>query len=325
MTTGRRLVSDYQLYALVSPVFALPSPSRGAGGTRAINQLGRKIESCRERRHLRFASSARPIGDSPQGIRRIGICCMAAAHTSRRYRYKERFAMLRKHPVLFGVVITACLAACGLAVIAHAHDDETPSTRQIAFAQDVSDLLVNEVVAALFKEFDETTPQNVEHGKQAISLIFNDVNRDIRLIGAFGPLLGGANDRPGDRFETHRAQTARSPARITPPCRRSTTPGTIAARFRSATRCTRIACSVTRISRPTSSTHTNNPGQWVGALVLGVPIRPSAESLTNVRRPARALRRRGSRPGDEVSRAETAWRAERPPLPLRRGRIGQRR
>ena len=110
--------------------------------------------------------------------------------------------MLRKHPVLFGVVITGCLAACGLAVVAHATDDATPSTRQVAFAQEVSDLLLNEVVAALFKEFDETTPENVEHGKQAISLIFNDLNRDIRLVGAFGPLLGGNNDRPGDRFET---------------------------------------------------------------------------------------------------------------------------
>ena len=108
--------------------------------------------------------------------------------------------MARKHPVLFGVVLTGCIAAFGLAVIAS--HDETPSSRQIAFAQEVSDLLVNEVVAALFQEFNETTPQNVEHGKQAISLIFNDLNRDVRLVGAFAPLLGGANDRPGDRFET---------------------------------------------------------------------------------------------------------------------------
>ena len=161
--------------------------------------------------------------------------------------------MLRKHPVLFGVVITGCLAACGLAVIAHANDDETPSTRQIAFAKDVSDLLVNEVVAALFKEFDETTTENVEHGKQAISLIFNDVNRNIRLIGAFGPLLGGSNDRPSDRFEStalSRALTGQDLIAVqqvndtwyyrrTVPLRNTLHP---------------IACSVTRTSRPTSST-----------------------------------------------------------------------
>ena len=87
--------------------------------------------------------------------------------------------MVRKRPVLFGVVITCCIAALGLAVIARASGDEPPSSRQIAFAQDVSDLMVNEVVAALFKEFDETTAENVEHGKQAISLIFNDLNRDM--------------------------------------------------------------------------------------------------------------------------------------------------
>ena len=84
---------------------------------------------------------------------------------------------------------------------AKASHDEAPSPRQIAFAQEVSDLMLNELVAALFQEFDETTPQNVEHGKQAISLIFNDLNRDMRLVGAFGPLLGGSNDRPDDRFE----------------------------------------------------------------------------------------------------------------------------
>src|SRR6185369_10179023 len=75
------------------------------------------------------------------------------------------------------------------------------TTRQVAFAQQVSDLMLNELVAALFKEFDETTPQNVEHGKQAISLIFNDVNRDMRLVGTFRPLLGKDNDRPSDSFE----------------------------------------------------------------------------------------------------------------------------
>ena len=88
--------------------------------------------------------------------------------------------MSLNRPVLVGVIVTCCLAACGLAVVAHATDDGTPSSQQVAFAQQVSDLLVNEVVAALFKEFDETTPQNVEHGKQAISLIFNDLNREIR-------------------------------------------------------------------------------------------------------------------------------------------------
>jgi len=180
--------------------------------------------------------------------------------------------MFRKHPVLFGVVITACLAACGLAVIVHANDDETPSTRQIAFAKDVSDLLVNEVVAALFKEFDETTAENVEHGEQAISLIFNDVNRNIRLIGAFGPLLGGSNDRPSDRFEStalSRALTGQDLIAVqkvndtwyyrrTVPLSNTLHPN-----------CVLCHTNFT----PDFFNNTHNPGQWVGALVLSVPIR----------------------------------------------------
>ena len=66
-------------------------------------------------------------------------------------------------------------------------DQGQPSDGEIAFASQVSDLLLNELVAALFQEFQETTPENVERGKQAISLIFNDLNREIRLVGTFEP------------------------------------------------------------------------------------------------------------------------------------------
>src|SRR5262245_12249706 len=109
--------------------------------------------------------------------------------------------MVRNHPVLFGFITAGCLVALSFAGAVSAHDDGPPSANKVAFAQEVSDLMVNELVAALFQEFNETTPNNVEHGKQAISLIFNDLNRNMRLIGTFGPLLGGGNDRPADRFE----------------------------------------------------------------------------------------------------------------------------
>ena len=104
----------------------------------------------------------------------------------------------------------AALAALGLARQSPLHTTTTGrQPAQIAFAEEVSNLMLNELVAALFKEFDETTPQNVEHGKQAISLIFNDTNRDMRLIGSFGPLQGGANDRPGDRLRPRHSAGAR--------------------------------------------------------------------------------------------------------------------
>jgi hypothetical protein len=183
--------------------------------------------------------------------------------------------MAPKHPVLVGAVLAGCIAAFGLAVIASATHDERPSTGQVAFAQEVSDLLVNEVVAALFQEFNETTPQNVEHGKQAISLIFNDLNRDIRLVGAFHPLQGGANNRPSDRFEktalgralNGESYTAVQKVNDTWYYRRSVP----------LSNTLHQACVLCHTNfTPEFFNSTNNPGQWVGTLVLGVPIRPES-------------------------------------------------
>src|SRR5215470_10135187 len=111
--------------------------------------------------------------------------------------------MFKKRRGLCAIVLSGLVLALGGTSIAYTqNDDRPPSKGQIAFAQQVSDLLLNELLAALFQEFNETTPQNVEHGKQAISLIFNDLNRDMRLVGTFRPLLGKDNDRPSDGFET---------------------------------------------------------------------------------------------------------------------------
>jgi hypothetical protein len=92
------------------------------------------------------------------------------------------------------IAIVTLLAAVGLTGAGYANDP--PSSESIAFAQRTSDLMLNELLAALFQEFNETTTNNVEEGKQAISLIFNDSNRDMRLIGVFPPLQGGINDLP---------------------------------------------------------------------------------------------------------------------------------
>ena len=48
-----------------------------------------------------------------------------------------------------------------------------------------------------FQEFNETTPANAEHGKQAISLIFNDLNRDVPLLGNFTPEFFASTNNPG--------------------------------------------------------------------------------------------------------------------------------
>jgi hypothetical protein len=74
-----------------------------------------------------------------------------------------------------------------------------PSSAQIDFAVEASDLMLATLFAALTQEFDETTPANVEQGKLSISLIFNDKNRDMRLVGTLAPL--GDKAGPQDAFE----------------------------------------------------------------------------------------------------------------------------
>jgi hypothetical protein len=85
------------------------------------------------------------------------------------------------------------------ATLIASNDDKTPTPQQIEFAQETSDLMLNTLFAALTQEFNETTPANVEQGKQSISLIFNDENKDMRLVGTVAPLR--KNDLPSDKFE----------------------------------------------------------------------------------------------------------------------------
>ena len=59
--------------------------------------------------------------------------------------------------------------------------------------------MLKTLFAALGQEFAETTAENVEQGKQSISLIFNDKNKDMRLVGVLHPLR--ATDIPQDPFE----------------------------------------------------------------------------------------------------------------------------
>jgi len=181
--------------------------------------------------------------------------------------------MRDKHQLLFGIAAAACIAALGAAAMVYAGDDgNRPSSDQVATAQGTSDLMVNELVAALFQEFNETTPQNVDQGKKAISLIFNDLNRDMRLIGTFAPLLGGRNDRPSDDFETAALKAALAGQPLTSVEKvddtwffRRSVP--LSNTFHK--NC--VLCHANFTQDFFDST--NNPGQWVGALVVAVPIR----------------------------------------------------
>jgi hypothetical protein len=169
-----------------------------------------------------------------------------------------------------GGALALCITGLSVGLIARANGDDRPSSRQVAFAQEVSDLMVNELVAALFQEFAETTPANVEHGKQAISLIFNDLNRDMRLIGVFGPLQGGANARPGDSFE--KTALTRALTGTTYTSVQQVNDRWYYRRSVPLSNTMHQACVMCHTNF-TSELFENNPGEWVGALVVGVPIR----------------------------------------------------
>jgi hypothetical protein len=164
-------------------------------------------------------------------------------------------------------LVVAALVLLTLAgAVVFGRNDNSPTTQEVEDAKKTSNLLHNELFAALIQEFNETEPGNVEHGKQAISLIFNNSNRDMRLIGIFPPLLGGLNDLPSDSFE-----------------RRSLT---MALQGQANNSVERVGDKwYYRRSDPLSNTfhpncvlcHSNfanlqNQGQWVGALVTRVPI-----------------------------------------------------
>ena len=105
--------------------------------------------------------------------------------------------MVRQFRLLSLAVILLFVATPSTKLIA---DPAPPSAAAIAFASDVSDAMIDRLVAMLFREFAVTTPANAHIGSAAIGLIFNDHNDDMRLVGNLDPL--SANDNPGDTFET---------------------------------------------------------------------------------------------------------------------------
>jgi hypothetical protein len=106
--------------------------------------------------------------------------------------------MRKKMLAIQGLLVTGLIIGLGFSAIAE-DDAKPPSQKQTEFAKRTSDLLLATLLAALTQEFNETTVNNVEEGKQSISLVFNDQNKDLRLVGTVGPLR--ENDRPQDDFE----------------------------------------------------------------------------------------------------------------------------
>ena len=178
---------------------------------------------------------------------------------------------MRQLKIKRAVALVFLIAAAGLVAFGRA-DNDPPTEQEKEFAEQTADLLQKEVFAALLQEFGETTPENVEQGKQAISLVFHDSNRDIRLIGVFPPLLGGNNNLPSDPFERQSLALALQGKPNTTVERHGNRwyyRRSIALSNAMHTSCALCHTNFT----PQFFEQTNNPDQWVGALTLRVPIK----------------------------------------------------
>ncbi|HJQ32051.1 MAG TPA: hypothetical protein VJ866_07730 [Pyrinomonadaceae bacterium] len=177
-----------------------------------------------------------------------------------------RHLKIKRSAALAVLLAVAALVAYGRA------SNDPPTQQEKESAEKTADLLQAEVFAALLQEFGETTPENVEQGKQAVSLIFHDANRDIRLIGNAGPLLGGNNNIPADDFEQEslaKAMKGEGNFAVERHGNRWYYRRSVALSNSFHTSCALCHSNFT----PEFFQQTNNPGQWVGALTLRVPVK----------------------------------------------------
>lgn len=177
-----------------------------------------------------------------------------------------RHLKIKRAAALVVLIAVAALVAYGRV------NNDPPTDQQKEVAEQTADLLQKEVFAALLQEFGETTPENVEQGKQAVSLIFHDANRDIRLVGNYQPLLGGNNNIPSDAFEQESLALAlqgKPNQAVERHGNRWYYRRSVALSNSFHTSCALCHANFT----PQFFEQTNNPGQWVGALTLRVPVK----------------------------------------------------
>ena len=140
--------------------------------------------------------------------------------------------------------------------------DSPPNAQQVQFAQRAADLMQATLFAALLQEFAETTPANVEEGKKSISLIFNDRNDDMRLVGVLHPLR--SSDVPQDPFEATALGQAMQGQNLT------------AVEKVEGKWFYRRSIALSNFHPACSMCHANfgpvDASQWVGALMLRVPV-----------------------------------------------------
>jgi hypothetical protein len=81
-----------------------------------------------------------------------------------------------------------------------------PDPDDVAFANAVADAMLDRILAALLREFAVTTAENAPVGTVAISNIFDNDNKSMRLVGEEDPLQN--SNRPKDDFERDALEAA---------------------------------------------------------------------------------------------------------------------
>ena len=157
-------------------------------------------------------------------------------------------------------IVIGCSATFGVVTTVRA--EAPPSPQQVQFAERRSDLMLATLIAALLQEFAETKPENVAEGKHSISLIFNDRNENMRLVGMLQPLRD--NDVPQDPFEVNALEQAMRGEPLT------------AVEKVEGKWAYRRSVPLSNFHAACSMCHTNfgpvDARQWVGALMLRVPV-----------------------------------------------------
>jgi hypothetical protein len=163
----------------------------------------------------------------------------------------------------YGIFVLMVVIGLSFAPIARAFD-YPPPTGKVAIAQETSDLMLNTIFAALTQEFNETTTDNVEQGKHSINLIFNDQNKDMRLVGTVAPLK--ESDRPRDSFERQANALAMAGGQAYTSVQRVDNKWY----YRRSVPLSnfRAECALCHVNFPAGPT-----SDWVGALMLRVPIK----------------------------------------------------
>jgi len=162
----------------------------------------------------------------------------------------------------------AFVTACALTLTPCAIQAESPPKQaEIDFAMEVKNTLRDRLMALLLNEFENTSHENFEAGNEAISLVFDDNNRSFRLVGDVGPLR--KNDLPNDSWEQDALEAAKKGSGFGPDVRKVNGKYYI-----------RESIALANFDASCSICHQNfgpaNPKQYVGALMLRVPVPPAA-------------------------------------------------